>query len=117
MPRRRAILKIVAVLAPIAAVFGCQSVESTRSRPMMNRPSMVFDAPPIRRLVEGTNQEDHPWYSYRNDRRLTTFAGRRGPVYERTVNVTIDRQTIHGDAIRDHYQNVTYRSTVSELVR
>jgi len=45
------------------------------------------------------------------------LAGTRSPIYERSENVTIDRRTVHGNTIRDHYNRSTYRHTVFESIR
>ncbi len=57
------------------------------------------------------------WYDYRNDARLTTYAGFESPVYERSVTITYDRQHSSHGRVHDHTSITTYQGSVRETVR
>lgn len=103
------------VLALLVAMPGCQSAEPATLHGASR--SIVFDAPDLRCRLEATPHNELPWYASRNDFLPTVLAGTRSPIYERSVNVTIDRRTVHGNTIRDHYNSSTYRHTVFESIR
>mgnify|MGYP007059515435 FL=1 len=58
-----------------------------------------------------------PWYADRNDVLPGVDAGARSAIFESTVTYTVDRQSIHGDHVRDYVHDTTYRTRVFETVR
>lgn len=83
--------------------------------------SLVFDSPRLARL-SGHGEEQRqagelPWYSYRNDARLSTPAGYQSPTFEQAANFTSDHQFSSNGRVHDFYSSTTYRSSYVQSTR
>ncbi len=134
--RFTSIVRALAVGIMIAAA-GCQSATPMPSprqaprhendgyhrprNPYFNpRPILALDSAELNRMeMESGLASGRPlaWFEYRNDVRTSTIAGQYSPTLEIVSTYTQDRQYQHGDQVRDHYHQNTYRSSVKQMVR
>lgn len=76
--------------------------------------SLVFAAPVVAASVAQAQAQGIPWYDYRNDAQLTTYAGYQTPTYESSATYTYDRQSFSGGRAFDYYNSSTYRVNIQQ---
>ena len=126
------------MLGIFAALAGCQSASPAPAprqapryenggyhrprNPYFNpKPILALDSAELNRAESqlGVAGAARPlaWFDYRNDARASTVAGQYSHTLEVIATYTHDRQYQHGDHVRDHYQQNTYRNSVRQTVR
>ncbi len=106
----------------LAGLAGCEtqprpawrSLPDTRPAATQHQgESLVMGSPRLR----ATLAQPLAWYDYRNDARLTTFAGYESPTFEQTVTYTYDRQHSSNGRVYNHTSVTTYTVSQQQTVR
>ncbi|MFI4862228.1 MAG: hypothetical protein ACIAXF_16310 [Phycisphaerales bacterium JB063] len=79
--------------------------------------SLTMDADPQRALADASPGTIDPWYLGRNDQAPSVVYGERATVYESTLTLTRDGQSISGDRVYDRFSQTTYRRRITRTRR